>query len=430
MARTSLRRATAHVGATALVVAALSGGSASLAQDDRTAGQAGSFSYPAVMVVDERGLDAGGIAAELSTVPVDSAEVDGLVAGIEEAALLGFLSTLDAQDAGRRIEQMELEQALVAIDREDLRGQRSDAQEQLETVRAFLTELAVVSYVEGGVSLAFDDEWSVADDNEEATSREALVQVGRSQIAARDELVLRIEGLTVEIDNRTVRLEELATAILDQTARREGAAVAQVQYRADVERLTPQVGPARARADVAEVGFSMVILDAYFRAERQMAAERPSCGLEWETLAAIGRVESRHGTFGADGVTQSGQTVGRVIGIPLDGENQTLEILDTDGGTLDGDAEYDRAVGPMQFIPTTWQRFARDGDGNGTADPHNLYDAALTAAEYLCRGRANLQTRGPLAGAILSYNNSNAYVSSVLRWRGTYREPGLPAIAG
>ncbi len=429
MDQTSLRRAVAHVGAIALIVVALSGGSSSLAQDDGSAARAGSFSYPAVMQVDERGLDAGGIAVELATVPVESAEVDGLIEAIEEAALLGFLSTLDAQDADRRIEQMELEQALVTVDREELRRQRTEAQDQLEAVREFLTELAVVSYVEGGVSLAFDDEWSVADDNDEATSREALVQVTRSQIAARDELVLRIEGLTIEIDNRTARLEELATAVLEQTARREGAAVAQVRYQADVERLTPQVAPARARADVADLGFPMVVLDAYFRAERQMAVERPSCGLEWETLAGIGRTESRHGTFGAQGVTQSGQTVGRVIGIPLDGENETLEILDTDGGALDGDAEFDRAVGPMQFIPTTWQRFARDGDGNGTADPHNLYDASLTAAEYLCRGRANLQTRGPLAGAILSYNNSNAYVSAVLRWRGTYREPGFPPAA-
>jgi membrane-bound lytic murein transglycosylase B len=293
-------------------------------------------------------------------------------------------------------------------------------------VRELLTELAVVSYVEGGVSLAFDDEWSVADENDEATTREALVQVSRSQIAARDELVLRIEGLTIEIDNRTNRLEELTAAILDQIARREGAAIAQVRYQADVDRLTPQVGPARARADAAGLGLPMVVLDAYVRAERRMAAERPSGGIEWETLAGIGRVESRHGTFGAQGVTQSGQTVGRVIGIPLDGENETLEILDTDGGVLDGDVEFDRAIGPMQFIPTTWQRFARDGDANGAADPHNLYDATLSAAEYLCRGRANLQSRGPLAGALLSYNNSNAYVSTVLRWRGTYQEHQLP----
>ena len=289
-----------------------------------------------------------------------------------------------------------------------------------------LTQLAVVSYVEGGVSLAFDDEWTVSDDNAEATSREALVQVSRNQIATRDELVLRIEGLTTQIDDRTARLESLAADILEQTARREGAAVAQGRYEADVERLTPQVGPARARADVADLGISMVVLDASFRAERQMAAARPSCGIEWETLAGVGRIESRHGTFGAKGVTQAGQTRGRVIGIALDGENQTREILDSDGGAFDGDIEFDRAVGPMQFIPTTWQRFARDGDGNGIADPHNLYDAALSAAEYLCRGRSNLQNRGSLVGALLSYNNSNAYVSSVLRWRTTYLEPQLP----
>jgi membrane-bound lytic murein transglycosylase B len=409
-----------------VIMAATVGATGSLAQEAPPAEGGGGFSYPFAMEVDERGVDTGGIAAELATVPVESVEVTGLIDGIEEAALLGYLSTLDAVDADRRIEHMELERALVAIDREELRGQRTEAQEQLAQVRAMLTELAVISYVEGGVSLAFDDEWSVADDNAEATSQEALVQVSRSQIASRDDLVLRIEGLTTEIDDRTARLESLAADILEQTARRERAAVAQVQYQADVERLTPQVGPARARAEVADLGISMVVLDAYFRAERQMAAERPSCGIEWETLAGIGRIESRHGTFGAAGVTQTGQTRGLVIGIPLDGENETREILDSDGGALDGDPEFDRAVGPMQFIPTTWQRFARDGDGNGAADPHNLYDAALSAAEYLCRGRSNLHDRSALVGAILSYNHSNAYVSSVLRWRATYAEPDLP----
>ncbi|MFA9564946.1 MAG: hypothetical protein ACERLM_09615, partial [Acidimicrobiales bacterium] len=250
MVLTSLRRLAAHAGAMALIVVAASvGGTASRAQEAPPAPGGGGFGYPLVMEVDDRGLDSGGIAAELATVPVESAEVTGLIDDIEEAALLGYLSTLDAVDADRRIEHMELERALVTIDREELRSQRTEAQEQLARVRVLLTELAVVSYVEGGVSLAFDDEWSVADDNAEATSREALVQVSRSQIAARDELVLRIEGLTIEIDDRTARLESLAADILEQTARREGAAVAQVRYQADVERLTPQVGPARARAE-------------------------------------------------------------------------------------------------------------------------------------------------------------------------------------
>ncbi len=419
-----------RVGVVATVVALVAATAATAttlpAQQPPMAEPEGGFSYPEVIEVDDRGLDSGGLSAELATVPVASSEVDGLIAAIEHAALLSFLSALEARDADRRIAEMEAESERVTAERELRRADRLDAREALALVRAALTELAVVAYVEGGVSLAFDDEWSVVDDNEEASTREALVQVGHNQIAARDELQLRIESLTIQIDDRTARLEELANRILEQTSRRETAAVDEVTYRAEVDRLTPEVGPARARAEMADLELSMVVLDTYYRAERTMATEQPACGIEWETLAGLGRIESRHGSYGGGGVSQSGQTIGRIIGIPLDGEEETQEIVDTDGGALDGDVEFDRAVGPMQFIPETWRRFARDGDGNGSADPHNLYDAALTAASYLCRGRSSLGQRANLPGAILSYNNSSSYVSDVLSWRDTYLAPGLP----
>ena len=343
------------------------------------------------MEVKDRGLDSGGIAAELATVPVESVEVTGLIDDIEEAALLGYLSTLDAVDADRRIEHMELERALVTIDREELRSQRTEAQEQLARVRVLLTELAVVSYVEGGVSLAFDDEWSVADDNAEATSREALVQVSRSQIAARDELVLRIEGLTIEIDDRTARLESLAADILEQTARREGAAVAQVQYQADVERLTPQVGPGsgpgrRRRSRDLDGG-----------ARRLLPSRTPDgrrTPVVWYRVGDAGRDRSHREP--ARHLRRRGRHPDRAD--PGSGDRHPAGRRERDARDprqrrrrrWTATCEFDRAVGPMQFIPTTWQRFARDGDGNGAADPHNLYDAALSAAEYLCRGRSNL----------------------------------------
>ena len=77
------------------------------------------------------------------------------------------------------------------------------------------------------------------------------------------------------------------------------------------------------------------------------------------------------------------------------------------------DRVWDRAVGPMQFIPGTWRRHARDGDGDEVADPHNLYDAALSAARYLCAGGV-MEGEGNLRAGFLRYNHSGAYVERVL----------------
>ena len=93
--------------------------------------------------------------------------------------------------------------------------------------------------------------------------------------------------------------------------------------------------------------------------------------------------------------------------------------MDSDGGRHDGDLEFDRAVGPMQFIPTTWSRWGRDGNGDGVADPQNIFDAALAAAHYLCSGPGGLDTDSALTDAYLRYNQSRSYALKVLghaRW--------------
>jgi membrane-bound lytic murein transglycosylase B len=81
----------------------------------------------------------------------------------------------------------------------------------------------------------------------------------------------------------------------------------------------------------------------------------------------------------------------------------------------------------MQFIPTTWARWATDGDGDGDADPHNLYDAAASAAAYLCRGR-DLSVEEGLRQAYFSYNHSQSYVETVLAHAYAYRELVLPLV--
>ncbi|HEY8981523.1 MAG TPA: lytic murein transglycosylase [Streptomyces sp.] len=169
---------------------------------------------------------------------------------------------------------------------------------------------------------------------------------------------------------------------------------------------------------VSESGIPATVLDAYKRAASSLAVDKPGCNLPWELLAAIGKVESGHASGG--NVAADGTTITPILGPPLNGVG-FAHISDTDGGAYDGDATYDRAVGPMQFIPSTWAWAGRDGNGDGKKDPNNVYDAALAAAHYLCRNGWDMSTPSGLRSAILSYNNSTAYYNTVTSWLEYYR---------
>lgn len=167
-----------------------------------------------------------------------------------------------------------------------------------------------------------------------------------------------------------------------------------------------------------KTGISEDALRAYGNAYVIATEQFPNCHLEWNTLAGLGKVETNHGTYsgnwlkpahiGADGVVRP-----TIIGPPLDGTNGFAEVLDTDNGELDGDTEYDRAVGPMQFIPETWHRFAMDASGDGVADPNNIDDATATTARMLCSDERDLATPEGWASAIRSYNQSEQYLRDV-----------------
>ena len=169
----------------------------------------------------------------------------------------------------------------------------------------------------------------------------------------------------------------------------------------------------------AEAGIPATILDAYKKAETELAASKPGCNLPWQLLAAIGKVESGQARGGQ--VDASGTTTSKILGPALDGNGFAL-IKDTDNGEYDGNSQYDQAVGPMQFIPSTWAWAGRDGNGDGKKDPNNIYDAALAAGHYLCRNDWNLSTDAGLRSAILSYNNSTDYLNTVLSWLEYYRK--------
>jgi hypothetical protein len=186
-----------------------------------------------------------------------------------------------------------------------------------------------------------------------------------------------------------------------------------------VHRAAAAPRPLLAAAALAYDGIPTVALAAYRHAADLANREHPACGLPWPLLAAIGRVESDHGRFAGSVLLGNGLSSPRIIGVQLNGHG-TARVFDTDRGVLDGDPVYDRAVGPMQFIPSTWARYAADGNGDGVADPFNIYDAARAAANYLCAAGTELRSPAGQVRAVLSYNQSGSYVASVLGLEALY----------
>ncbi|WP_225997413.1 lytic transglycosylase domain-containing protein [Myceligenerans pegani] len=162
------------------------------------------------------------------------------------------------------------------------------------------------------------------------------------------------------------------------------------------------------------------VLAAYAGASLRLAELEPGCGIGWNTLAGVGAVESVHGSYGGARAGTDGTVSPPIVGIPLDGSEGVAEIVDTDGGELDGDAEWDRAVGPMQFIPATWESWAQDGNLDGRADPHQIDDAALTAGLYLCRSGGDVTTDDGWEAALATYNRSVSYAHEVTDFAETY----------
>jgi membrane-bound lytic murein transglycosylase B len=152
---------------------------------------------------------------------------------------------------------------------------------------------------------------------------------------------------------------------------------------------------------------------AYGAATLREARDEPSCHLGWTTLAGLGWVESQHGTIGGRVLGDDGRADRPIFGPALDGTHGTAAIRSVTGG-------WERAVGPLQFLPSTWARWAADGDGDGTADPQDLDDAALAAGRYLCGAGGDLATGPAWVSAVLAYNHADAYVNAVYVAASTY----------
>lgn len=162
-----------------------------------------------------------------------------------------------------------------------------------------------------------------------------------------------------------------------------------------------------------QLGIPPRALASYSGAAIKLREEQPGCGLGWNTLAGIGWVESEHGTLHGGHIAGNGATKPPIYGVPLSGQHDTEQLADTDGGAFDGDAEWDRAMGPLQFVPDTWAQWGADGNGDGVSDPQQLDDAALAAARYLCHVGGDLTVPENWIAAVSAYNSPVEYVNRV-----------------
>jgi hypothetical protein len=179
--------------------------------------------------------------------------------------------------------------------------------------------------------------------------------------------------------------------------------------------------------DTSDLALPARVLQAYQSAARVLHRSDASCRLDWPLLAGIGKVESGH-AYGGE-VNRRGDTLVPILGPVLDGGAGVAAIPDTDDGRWDTDETWDRAVGPMQFIPSSWSLHGQDGNHDGNRDPNNVNDASLASADYLCAGGRDVSERKQRRAAVFSYNHSWDYVDLVLAWADAYAG-GTPVLTG
>jgi membrane-bound lytic murein transglycosylase B len=371
-------------------------------------------------------------AAELGRVEVDSP-------GLRRAERA--YTSADQALAQARDERVELDRARTEAVADDAHatwaraaaGARASASERrLAVLDGAIQELVVSRFVDGAgndrlQAALLDPSPSVHEAERRAVLATASLEVLLWERQSHSEV---LRAARAEAEHASGVRTEARRRLMDAAGRRPAALDRERELAQQRTQARVAYEEARVLAQVVGVRFPLVALDAYWRAAAHMTGERPACRLGWWALAGISRVEGRHGTYGGSSLLASGQTTRAIIGIPLDGTNNTRAIPDTDGGALDGDPVWDRAVGPMQFIPTTWARFRADGDDNGQADPHNLYDATLAAARYLCRTSSGLDGDEGLRRAFFAYNNSMDYVERVLSFaRGYEGSVEIPRLA-
>lgn len=349
-----------------------------------------------------------GLDARLADAPISSGPASAAIATLREAdeALdVLLVESADLQESERRLQE--------ALDK--LTATERRAADELAVAEGRKRRLAAAAYTQDPSS----------------TQGYAILDAsGPVEVARRG----RLAGSVGETLNTAAHVADDLRAAASDGAATVGDELAGVRNRradldASVQEAVAAIVAARdevtetlPRATVAGLDIPLVALDAYLRAERLAAFTDPECGVTWWHLAGIGRTESDHGRFKDSEPDEDGNVSPPILGVPLNGKG-VAAIGDSDGGELDFDVVHDRAVGPMQFIPSTWERWGSDGNADDDEDPQNLYDAAYSAARYLCAvAGGSLTDDSQLNRAFLGYNHSLSYVATVRERGEEYRD--------
>ncbi len=186
--------------------------------------------------------------------------------------------------------------------------------------------------------------------------------------------------------------------------------------------VSATVGPADAPLPTA--GGDVDVRDEVLGAYQSAVALAPSpCGLDVSLLAAIGQVESAN--LGGHQLDADNRPDPAIVGPALDGSDGSTAVPDTDSGEWDGDATWDRTVGPLAFIPGAWRLSGVDFDADGQRDPQDIEDASGAAMVFLCAGGQDLSTRAGLRSVVSTYNPASGYVELVLAWKAAFAAAGL-----
>jgi cell wall-associated NlpC family hydrolase len=232
-----------------------------------------------------------------------------------------------------------------------------------------------------------------------ALSAEYYVRQGADDKVVNDSMYLALSGRRQSLD-RAKDVQKAAAGDLRDAEKTLSTRQATLDNATgDHDAALSAANEAGARADqaIADTGardLPAVAYIAYRNAASSANAAHSDCRLSTAVLAGVGRISSGHGRNQGSTIDSLGRVEPALRGL------RGTRTADTDQGTIDGDAGGDRSVGPMQLSPTTWAANATDGDGDGSASPDDLFDAAATTAEVLCAPDKPLDTFAPLDRAV------------------------------
>jgi peptidoglycan hydrolase CwlO-like protein len=235
--------------------------------------------------------------------------------------------------------------------------------------------------VKGRGSIIFhkDSQQALEDTNRQLSQKKAdYEKLLEEQQQRAEELRGRESKLKVAIGKLSPKKEQMEERIAQLEVAEKDGAFTRPPASGGAGAVAPEQEREIAQEDIVARPVEEIPYDRYVQIYKA-AAKRYGFTEDWFVLAAVGKVESNHGA------NMSPSSAG--------------------------------AMGPMQFLPSTWQEYGVDGNGDGEANIMDPEDAIPAAASYLKAGGAP----GDWYAALYTYNRAGWYVREVLGIAETYR---------